>query len=308
MLIHFPLAYECVIEEADALLEKNYVDHAIILLENFLETAVSKPGVEAIRKKLLSCYLLKEDLESAESIILQLTQSNCLDLSTVAHHIIIAQWQGTDSELLAYYKDKLRLAPSSTANLLALVYELKEFYEQEWLGSAQKLFQRFFEAKDLEEAMDALGSLDGVDARYFSLARDRFEAYLDADSPRLHKAMLYFLWLEHEQEPFPMLEGITITAAMQKAFQDRLAQGLARVEDLGLDLNLAQILKQHLYLFYHSLFPHDQNLSQDAVLYWLGKVALNLELSEILEISGNLCPKDNVIEEKVREYMASLSL
>lgn len=308
MLIHFPLAFENVLAEADALLEKNYHDHAIVLLENFLDTAAKSPGIESVQKKLLVCYLLKEDLDSAEAIILQLTAKNCLDLSTVAHHIIIAQWVRPAENLLSYYKDKLDLSPSSKANLLALTYELKEFYEMEWAKNADKLFQHFFHATDFEQALNALGSLEEVAPQYFLASGDQFQAYLNADGSRLFKVLLYFLLVEKCPEPPPTLENIPITKAMRDGFQETLAQGLSLVERLELDMNTAQMLSQHLLLCYHSLFPSYENLNQREILYWLGKGLLRIEFSGILEISGNLSPESRLIEQKVREYLASLSL
>lgn len=312
MIINFPLAPELVLSEADALLEKSYVDHAIIVLENFLSAQKSRAGREQVQKKLLSCFLLKEDLEAATAVILQLTEQNCLDLPTAAHHIIIAQWQHPKShqELQTYYKDALNLSPSSFANLLALSYELKDFYENYWAQGFNKKFAAFFEAKELMAALEALGSLEEADAVHFESRRTEVEDYFESKAPKIMKAMLYFLLVEKKLDFAPMFEGVPMKteAEVWEGFSKQMERAQAALEEQGLDINLVEGLRQHLRLFYYFAFPHHQEIEVPLLIYCLASQLVGLEFPGILEENGRFSPKTKEFEKKVNEYVASLLL
>ena len=308
MIINFPLAYENILEQADALLEKSYIDHAIVLLEDTLGQSSPK-GEEALLKKLLTCYLLKEDLESAEAIILQLTAAGCLDLSVAAHHIIIGQWlYQTDS--VPYYKKALNLSPPRIANLSALVYELKDFYESQWSEKAYKNIAAFLEADRLEGALEALSGLEGVSAPYFEARRADLECYLAAGGPRIEKALLFLLLGEKTLELAAIFEGVNLRSSTQMTenFHKELKSALRFLEGLKMDINHVQWLSWHLSCFFYHQFPNHSQINTEEAIYWLSKEAMGLNLSNILDKNVKHFPKKGGSYEKVSEYLASLSL
>ena len=234
------------LEAIDQLLAKKYVDQAICALEDGLPLIGALEEKKAWQKKLLSCYLLKKEYDSCEAIILQLKQMDRLDLEVAAHDIVIGLVQNhTDKQ--AEYQEQLALSGFAYKNLIELVFNLKHFYEQEWLEEAGKKFQALSNSDSFEKTVIALGALMQIETIYFDHYQEHLHRFLAMDHHPILKIMLFELLCQKEvalevafksegqirtlstksenlpdfyQAIFPFCEGVDAEMLIQKLLND----------------------------------------------------------------------------------------
>ena len=312
IIYDFPTPYEEKLKEVELLLEKNYTDQAICALEDWLEVAgsISVDGQKEIQKKLLGCYLLKKEFESCEAIVLQIKQLGCLDLNVAAYDIVANLLQGKRQEadeLQKAYREMLKLSSFAYKNLIEFVYQLKVFYEDEWLRDVSKKFIALLEADGFEQVHAILLDLQQVDASYFMEYSETLVQFFQMENSPILKTMLFELLSEKETT----LEIIFTDQEKTKKLvttPESLAPLYELIESSQRDLYALELdevntlwCEQQMVLFYQFIFPFFEDIDTNIVLQKFSVVSQGPEI--FMDTSANM---DTV--DKINQYMLSLSL
>lgn len=313
IIYDFPTPYEEKLKEIETLLEKKYIDQAICALEDWLQTAesISVDGQKEIQKKLLSCYLLKKEYESCEDIVLQLKQFGCLDLAVAAYDIVASLLQGQQQEAdekQRDYREELNLSSFGYKNLIELVYQLKVFYEEEWLDDINNKFNDLLKADGFEEIYVILLDLQEIEASYFMEFQETLKQFFKMEHSPILKTMLFELLSEKEivLEIVFSEEGnskkLKTTQENLSPLYELIASGKKELHTLELDEFSMLWCEQQIVLFYQFIFPFFENIDNKVVVQKLSNAT---ELESKIEIDST----PNVVTvEKINQYMLSLSL
>lgn len=318
----FPTNYEEKLKDIDELLAKNYIDQAICTLEDWLETcgSVTDEGQKEIRKKLLSCYLFKREYESCQELVLQLKELRCLDLGIAAYDIVVSLLQNQQQEAnekQTHYQQQLKLNSFAYQNLVELVYQLKNFYEEEWSKDAEKKFKALVSAKSYEQILFVLSDLEKIAAEYFHRYETSLKCFFDNEHSPALKTMLFELLsrkglkLEVEFRGEKESKKLETTRESLELFYDAISLAQKDLIRLNLDEATKALLEQHIIMFYQSVFPFFEKIDKKVVIQQLGRqcggVALETLIKEEFKEQSD-STHELVTVHKINEYVLSLSL
>ncbi len=197
IIFDFPSDLEDKLEKVDALIEKQYIDQAICQLERYLEQPKLDKYFFAFRKKLLTCFLMKEEFEEAQEVLSLLKQSPANDHWVKAHDVLICKWQGDDTRL-AHYGELFGVQSIHYQTLVEFITQLQLFYVSGWETQTLQKLQLLKEATTLEVAFALLSDLQQWDQSVFLKHQQSFEALLETIEQPLVKTSLFELLVNQE--------------------------------------------------------------------------------------------------------------
>lgn len=303
IIFDYPFNEAGILAEADQLLEKNYIDQAICMLEEGL----SKTRSHEIRKRLLSCYLLKQEFTSCEGIILELNELGCLDLSMAAHDILVSLFQ-QDDQAAALKKDsylkRLKLSAFGQKNLTEMIYQLKLDYEEGWVGPIARKFQTLADPDaSFEKKASLISDLQEVDTQILLHFQHEFRQFFENETQPVLRTMGFEL---------AVLRGLDLEAAFgarvlpsspealkpfAEGVEGTLAWAAGHLED---EASLA-FIQAHLVLFHQFCFPDFVKVSHEETVRELCGVLLEANFSYPAKKGRN-----DALAEKIEQYMATL--
>lgn len=318
VIYDFPTNYEEKIDQANKLMEKGYTDQAICLLEDFLDVVKDKKIECEVKKQLMTGYMLKGEFETCEALILEIKETNCLDLIIAAHDILVTMFQSQVSLVEAKqleYRQKLGLNALTNKNLIELVYQLKTYYESYWYEAIDKKIQVLKNEMSFETQLMVLSDLQAIDPIQLTLFQEEFEVVLNHCSQPIIKTMLFALLAQKEIECIVnfdsemMSRQLKTTVDHLDGFYEKLDQAIKFVLEIDMDEETRQLLKQHLIFFYQWLFPFVEEVNPGIVVQELSRMLLGFEL-ELVKRQKE--PQDKLqtmtdVTYKMSQYILSLS-
>jgi len=313
----FPTNYRDKLDEVDVLLEKNYIDQAICLLEDWLETTIgidNEIKIEVL-KKIYSCYLIKREFESCEDLVLELKGLGKIDLTIIAYDVLNSLFQGEVYEAedkKINYQKQLQLSPFAYKNLVELIFQLKTFYEELWFQEASKKFERLREAENFEGALHVLSDLQSVEKDFFLLHKKEIKLFFENSENQILKTLLFELLTQKEliiEVSFKEEREKKLNTTIENLYPlyELIQESKKELIKLNKDEMTTAILEQHLVMFYQFMFPFLETIEIKEVIKALEIAILGLNSDEKSEERLNSKEKAKTLR-KINEYLLSLSL
>ncbi len=314
----FQTNYEKKITESAELMEKGYVDQAICLLEDFLEMIKDQRIKNEVQKQLITGYMLKEEFETCEELILEIKQNNGLDLVVAAHDILVAMFQVQNDLVEAKkneYRQLLGLNALTNKNLIELIYQLKMYYENYWCEAIGNKLQCLKNEASFETKLMILSDLQQVNAVQLALFKEEIQSILNHCEMPIIKTMLFELLVQRGIEFLVDFENETLSRQLSttkqnlEGFYQQVNSAISLISQTTLDEEICSLLKQHVIFFYQFIFPFAEEVEEGEVLEQLAQqlLGINLSLSHQQNQANHKLNTMTDITYKMSQYILSLS-
>ena len=316
-VIDFPTNYEEKLNRADELIEKGYIDQAICLIEDFIDYSKPKQGKQLLQKKLLTCYFLKKEFDSAKDLLNEI-EVDFSDLSIVAHLFLLPRFeQDQSSDFAIESKAKEVLSPFALKNLNELVAQLKTYYEEYWYQSIEQEINRLQQVDSIEQALLMISDLYEYSTDELTFFKKKILTFFETTASPILR-MLIFELLVHKNLDWTLsftdeLDGtISIIDPNQEIlvlFQKQLNQVIQYVNSLELEEGVKKCLEQQVHLFYQFCFPNYHKLETNLVIEGLLQLIMGRETDFLgkNDLKSLEHPIINYTTCKLSQYILSLS-
>lgn len=316
-VIDFPTNYEEKLNQADQLIEKGYIDQAICLIEDFIDYSKPKQGKQFLQKKLLTCYFLKKEFDSAKDLLHDI-EIDFSDLSIVAHLCLLPKFEQNQSSGTAIMlKAKEVLSPFAFKNLNELVAQLKTYYEEYWYHSIEQEINRLEQGASIEQALLIISDLHEHSTDELSFFKQKILNFFESTTSPILR-MLIFELLVHKNLHWTLsftndLDGTTSTIDTNEEtlvlFEKQLHEAIRQLDQLELEDGIRTCLEQQVHLFYQFCFPNHHQLEIQLVIEGLLTLIMGREM-EFLEKNDLKSTEQAIINYttcKLSQYILSLS-
>lgn len=308
--------YQAKIEQSNEMIEKGYIDQAICFLEDFLVCVQTAEIERAVKKQLVTAYFLKREFETAEQLISEILKKNGLDLSLVAHDILVATFQNHHEQ--SQEKENVygnQLQSFAKKNLIELVYQLKTYYETYWDEQLRKKVMTLEKNPELNVALTIVSDLQEVETERLVAFKEKLENTANhCPSPLIKRAIFELLAQKNLEcvirfEEDGEVRNLPTEPLILEQERERIDQVLNQLEKLEIDPTLKEALIQPLIFFYQSSFPFANRLREDEVIFELLRQLFGVEIEVavdegVLKRQGEANPD---IAYKMSQYILSLS-
>ena len=299
----FPSDLEEKLAKIDALIDKQYIDQAICQLERYLEQPKLEKFFFPLRKKLVTCYLMKEEFEEADVVLKGLKQSPLNDHWVKAHDVLLSKWQG-DETVMTQYGELLGMQSIHYQTLIEFVTQLQLFYISGWQQTKLMKLKQLEQATTLDVALSILSDIQQWEPSVLTQHIKMFEQLFQTLQDPLVKTSLFELLVN---------QGITCPAVFShKAKQLQLnttAQSLIPLEIFiqkgecylpKEQPELAELVASYYRLFCLSVFPFFDDLDSEVAVLQLMK-HLGIESEEKNDIIVSRLKNKPILSQTVFE-------
>ncbi len=313
VIYEFPKGLEEKLEKIDQLIERQYVDQAICQLESYLEQPHLNAMHDPLRKKLLTCYVMKKEFEPATKLVMHLQKSPSYDLSVRAHDILLAKWKEEED------KQPIHAAQLGTSSiyyqtLLELMAELHVYYVTGWQQKNEQKLRHLSESESIEQALHFVADLQEWSTEELTAQRPLLESLFDTAIHPLVKTSLFELLVMRQvnmnvvfhQEP--QVKNLSTSVNELHVLKEVIETGEAFIQH-DVPQELQEICSHYYRLFCLSQFPFFEELDVELSVFQLLK-HFGLESAEKNDIMVSRLEKKPILSQtlfKVDSFILSLT-